>query len=339
MRPRVRFSLKACHWLCLAGMLFVLPTFARAQEWQAVAGDLIKAEKPGYGGLSGVIVEPKTGDVFIFLSDKGLYRSSDQGKTWTKPATPLKGRTETPGCMVIDPVTGKKMVIALVYGSPIGVSPDLGQTWKILNAKSSHVDWFAADWTDPDLKFILTLKHESGGTLLVSRDGGQAFDTVGKDFGPAWIFDDKTAVVAEAKGKAKPNPRILRTTDAGKTFTRLADYDARALPQWHRGTLYWLVEGALISSTDKGETWKKLSDVKNGRSGPVFGKTPQHLFVLTSSGILESTDAGGTWSKPIAPAKDMKQINFMSWLAYDPVHDVLYTARMGAELFKLQRKK
>ena len=35
------------------------------------------------------------------------------------------------------------------------------------------MDWCAADW--PDLKFLLTLKHESGGLLLRSRDGGTVF--------------------------------------------------------------------------------------------------------------------------------------------------------------------
>ena len=326
--------------MMFAGLLLALPSMVHAQaEWQAMAGDLIKSEKPGYGGLSGVIVDPKSGDVFIFLSDKGLYRSTDRGKTWTKPGTMIKGRTETPGCMVIDPVGGKRMILALVYGSPIAVSPDLGQTWKILDQKSNHVDWFAADWSDPDLKFLLTLKHESGGTLLASHDGGEAFDTIGKDFGPAWIFDAKTAVVAEMKSKNKPNPKILRTTDAGKTFEPVGDYDARVLPHWHQGALYWLVDGALISSTDKGQTWKKISDVKNGRCGPVFGKTQQHLFVLTTAGILESTDGGATWGKALPLAKEMKQINFMTWLEYDAIHDVLYTARMGAELFKLERKK
>ena len=60
-------------------------------DWQGTAADLIKSEKPGFGGLSGVTVDRKTGDVYIFLSDKGLYRSTDQGKTWIKPANGAKG--------------------------------------------------------------------------------------------------------------------------------------------------------------------------------------------------------------------------------------------------------
>src|SRR5262249_45007160 len=155
---------------------------------------------------------------------------------------------------------------------------------------STHVDWCAVDWTDPDMKFILALKHEASDLLLVSRDGGQTFEEVGKGYGPAWIFDGKTAVVMEAKSKTKPQPRLLRTTDGAKTFEAVADYHSKALPRFHQGTLYWLADGALISTSDAGKTWKKLGDVKDGRFGPVFGKTPQHMFILSQQGIQESTD-------------------------------------------------
>ena len=31
--------------------------------------------------------------------------------------------------------------MALVYGAPVGVSPDGGESWSQMDAKSSHVDW------------------------------------------------------------------------------------------------------------------------------------------------------------------------------------------------------
>ena len=56
-----------------------------------------------------------------------------------------------------------------------------------------------------------------------------------------------------------------------------------ALPRWRDGKLYWLVEGAFLLTADRGETWTKLSDVKDGRVGPVFGKDAKQLFVLTAA--------------------------------------------------------
>jgi hypothetical protein len=131
----------------------------------------------------------------------------------------------------------------------------------------------------------------------------------------------------------------VRTTDGGKTFEPVADYSARALPKFFKGTLYWLTDDALISSSDKGKTWKRISDLKNGRCGPIFGESTKHMFVLTTAGVVESRNGGATWAQPISLPKEMKGINFMTWLDYDPLHDILYTTRMMADLYKLDRKK
>jgi hypothetical protein len=325
----------------LALLSVVFPAAVQAADWQPVTKELILAEKPGFGKLCGVAVDPLTGDVIVNLSDKGFYRSTDLGKTWRRLGTQtIKGRTETPGCLMLDP-TGKTktIVVGLVYGEPILTSTDKGETWKTMDKKSGHVDWFAIDWTDPERKFVLTLKHESGGLLLASRDGGKTFDEIGKGHGPAWVFDDRTAVVAEEKTKARPKPNLLRTTDGGKTFQPCGEYSTKALPKWHEGTLYWVVEGAILTTTDKGASWKKLCDFKDGRYGPVFGKTAKHLFVLTGAGVVESSDGGATWSKPMDPPIEFKGVSPLSWIAYDPVHDVVYLMKMGSELYRMQRGK
>ena len=322
-------------------LLALFAPLAPAGEWQEVTAELIKAEKPGYGKLCGVVVDHRNGDVWINLSDKGVYRSADAGKNWKRTSPmDIKGRTEWPGCLMLDP-HGKtmRMVMALVYGQPIGVSPAAGKTWTFMDKKSSHVDWCAVDWSDPGMKLIFALKHESGDLLLVSRDGGKSFDEVGKGYGPAWVFNGKTAVVAEAKGKGKPAPHLLRTTDAGKSFEPCGNYSTRALPRWRDGVLYWLVDGALITTRDQGKMWKKVGEVKDGRFGPVFGKDGKHLFVLTGAGIVESTDGGASWAKPLALPKGFGGVSALTWLEYDPTRDTLYVMKMGSDLFKLQRDK
>ncbi len=228
--PRSRFS----AWPAVA-LALLLPEAVMAQQWQPTTAELLRKEKPGFGGLCGVTVQRKTGDVYINLSDRGVFRSTDQGKTWQRVgAQKIQGRTEWPGCMMFDPVgPGKTLLVALVYGSPVAVSPDAGATWRFMDNKSSHVDWCAVDWSSPEMKFVLALKHESGGLLLVSRDGGKSFGEVGKGYGPAWVFDDKTAVVAESPAKDRPKPGLLRTTDAGKSFVRSGDYRAAPLARRH----------------------------------------------------------------------------------------------------------
>ena len=103
--------------------------------------------------------------------------------------------------------------------------------------------------------------------------------------------------------------------------------------------LYWLVDGALITTRDQGKTWKKVGAVKDGRFGPVFGKDGKHLFVLTGAGIVESTDGGASWTKPLGLPKGFGGVSALTWLEYDPTRDALYVMKMGSDLFKLQRGK
>ena len=326
--------------VCFALLFLVMPA-VRAADWDAIPVGEITKDKPGYGGLSGVVVDHATGDVTVCVSDLGLFRSKDQGKTWQRlENAPPKGRTEQAGCLMIDPTgKGKGFVAARVYGGPIAVN-DLGDDkWRSLSDKSMHIDWCAVDWTDPDMQFVLALKHESGGVLIVSHDGGKTFDEIGKGYGPAWIFDKNTAVVAEAKSKDKPKPGLLRTTDGGKTFQPCADHAATALPKQRDDAVYWLADGALIRTADAGKTWDKVGDVKDGRYGPIFGKDAKQMFVLTGAGVVESTDGGATWSKPVAPPKEFKDVSALSWIDYDPANDVLYMMKMGSDLYRMERGK
>lgn len=330
---------KTILWACTA--LLFLTSAVQAGDWQSTTIDQIAKDKPGYGGLSGLLVDHAAGDVYVCVSDLGLFRSKDQAKTWERlERTPPKGRTEWPGCLQLDPTgKSKRLVLARVYGAPVAVGALDGGDWKSLDNKSSHIDWCAVDWTDPDLKFILALKHESGGTLIASADGGKTFDEIGKGYGPAWVFDHMTAVVAEAKTKDKPKPGLVRTTDGGKTFSPCGETSATALPKWHGDSLYWLVDGALIRTTDAGKTWDKVSALKDGRYGPVFGKDAKQMFVLTGAGVVESMDGGATWSKPIAAPADLKGVSSLTWIDYDPMNDVLYIMKMGSDLYRLERGK
>lgn len=319
-------------------VLLLLGSATFAADWRPIATELIEKEKPGYGGLSGVLVDHATGTRYIDLSDRGIYRS-DPGKPWERVGKEaIKGRTETPGCFQIDPTgKSKRMLLPVVYGSPILVGSPAGD-WRILDKASVHVDWCAADWTDPDIKFLLTLKHESGGLLLASQDAGKTFREVGKGFGPAWVFDKETAVVAKMKSKDNPKGGLVRTNDGGKTFVPAGDFTPVSLPRWHAEALWWLADGALHRTDDTGQTWKKLSAIKDARYGPVGGKDAKHLFVLTAAGVIESTNGGETWSSPITVPKELKGVSALTWLDYDPVGDILYIMKMTSDLYAMDRK-
>jgi photosystem II stability/assembly factor-like uncharacterized protein len=318
---------------------------ARAEDWKAVATELIAREKPGYGVLTGVVVHPKTGDVYAFLSEKGLYRSTDQGETWQAHGAPLKGRTEWPGSLILvpgteataaRPATPDQFLVATVYDGPIVTSADAGKTWTRMQDQAKHVDWCA---TAPEVahpKLVFALKHESGDVLLCSNDGGKAFHELGKDFGPACVFDDQTAVVTRGRNGKRT---AVRTTDGGKTFEPCGAWGTKAMPVWHDGKVYWLTDGAIRTSADQGKTWTEVCQVKDGRFGPVFGANDKHMLVIAAAGIIETKDAGKSWSPPIALAKKLDPRTPLTWLAFDSKTDTLYVAQMGQDLYRLKRGK
>jgi RNA polymerase sigma factor (sigma-70 family) len=311
----------------------------RDPGWQPMVAELAKD-----GGLCGIVVDHNTGCVWINVIDKGVYCSPAGAKDFQRvKGYHLSGTNETPGGWLLDPTgKSKRAVTALVHGCQCSVSPDHLATWVCMSEQAKHVNWCAVDWTDPDLKFVLALKHDAGGLLLGSRDGGKTFREVGKGYATGWVFDGQTAVVAQAKTKDRPRPTLMRTTDGGKTFkpcglhTPVGTGSGQALPKWHDGVLYWLVEGGLIATTDKGKTWKLLSDL-DGQYGPVFGKDAKHLFVLTKAGILESTDGGVSWTRPISPPRALNGISPLTWIEYDPPRDLLYLMKRGSDLYKLAR--
>lgn len=318
--------------------LMLLAAPAHGQDWKPITEELLKREKPGYGGLCGVALDRADGRVYVNVSDRGVFRTADGGVTWERFGAALKGRTETPGCLLFDPTgNSKRLLMATVYGGPIAATTSDSGAWRIFDKASAHVDWCVADWADPELKFLLAFKHESGGQLLRSRDGGKSFDELGKGHGPAWVFDAKTAVVALPKSKDRPKGAIVRTTDGGGSFQPVSEFAPQWLPRWHAGALYWLADGQLIKTTDKGETWKKVGDLKDGRLGPVSGKNEKHLFVLTGKGIVESVDGGATWTAPHAIPKELKGVSPLTWLDYDPKADSLYVMKMTSELYVWNR--
>jgi RNA polymerase sigma factor (sigma-70 family) len=319
----------------------VVKPLAQAPWWQPLATSLVKDS-----GLCGIVVDHNTGCVWINVNGKGVYCSGAGARNFQRvQGYHLKGRNETPGCWLLDP-TGKsrRAVTALVNGCQCSVSPDHLATWKCMAETVKEVDWCAVDWTDPDMKFVLARKHGAAGLLLASNDGGQTFHEVGKGYATGWVFDGQTAVVAQARSKDRPSPNLMRTTDGGKTFRPCGAYcpagtgSGQALPRWRDGVLYWLVEGGLIATADRGVTWKKLSSI-DGQYGPVFGKDARHLFVLTRAGIVESTDGGTTWSRPIAPPAGLKGISALTWIDYDPGNDLLYILKMGSDLYRLARRR
>jgi photosystem II stability/assembly factor-like uncharacterized protein len=304
-----------------------------------VTDQLVKdGKKIGYPGLTaGVTVDPATGDVYMVVCDNGLWKSTDHGKTFARiDGGKIGGRTETGYALSWDPA-GKRLACFMIYGA-CASTDDAGKTWNPW--KANHMDYGMVDWHDTG-KTMLAVRHEAGGVLCMTTDGGQTWnnlskvaDTKGnKHYTALGMFDAKALMGSRGEG-------LFRSTDAGQSWKPVALQESVKLVApimtLHQSVGYWCTEKGIIASKDKGETWTPWSDVK-AAFGPHFGKDDSHIVVVTKDGFQESTDAGKTW-KLAAPLPKGFNVGLVGPnYAWDVKANIFYASSMGKATYKFER--
>lgn len=284
--------------------------------------------KPGYAGpTAGVAVDPASGDLYMVVNDLGLFKSTDRGATFARcDSGAIGGRCETAFAIDADPA-GRRLAVFVVYGSS-AVTLDAGKTWT--KSKASHVDIVAVDWTDG--KSMLALRHEAGGMLTLSTDGGAAWTDLAKGFSRLGLFDPKTLVATKEK-----EPGIFRSTDSGATWAKVSDLVPSGLAMRVRGGVgYWTSDSGLLVSKDKGATWAVQGSPIKAFQGPYFGKAAGHLVVVNDEGFQETTDGGRTW-KVAAPLPPGIKADRMTLCAWDEKAGIFYVSRMTKPTLKYVR--
>jgi photosystem II stability/assembly factor-like uncharacterized protein len=337
-----RSALKFIAWLRVRdprsvialAALFAFGAFGRGAEWVNISDSVTSRVKPGYAGpTAGVVVDPSSGDVFMVVNDQGLWKSGDHGATFSRcDATNIGGRCETGYALQMDP-DGRRMFCFMIYGSS-AMTLDGGKSW--MKSKLSHFDFGGVDWDDT-AKRVLGLRHESGGMLATSDDGGATWKNLEKGFSGCGVFDRKTFVATKAKEKG-----IFRSTDAGATWTKVAEQTpVAATPVVFRGTGYWCAGPEILVSKDKGATWTAVQRDRDKtydfHYGPFFGKDEKHFVVVSKGGFVETKDGGQTWkvAAPLPPGFTVNRVgpNY----AWDPKNDIFYASTMTKPTFKYQR--
>lgn len=308
--------------MCLARAVF-------AGEWVNISESVTSQVKPGYGGpTAGVVVDRSNSEVFLVVNDQGLWRSADHGANFARcDAKAIGGRCETGWALQADPA-GKRLACFMIYGDS-ALTTDGGNTWT--KFKTSHLDFGAVDWADTG-KRLLAIRHESGGMLTSSDDGGATWKDLGKGFSGCGVFDHATFVATKEKEHG-----IFRSTDAGMTWAQIfAETATAAVPVVFEAAGYWPTGKGMLISRDKGATWTPLGTAVDASYGPFFD-TAQHFVVAGKSGFSETKDAGQTWQAvaPLPEGFGVKRVGpHYSW---DPRADIFYASSMTKPAFKWER--
>ena len=290
----------------------------------AVAQLAKEGKKPGeYGPTAGVAVDRTTGDVYMLVNGQGLWKSTDRGGHFTRvDGGKITGRCETGFAIDADP-QGKRLACFPVYGSA-AITTDAGKTW--LPSSTGHVDCIAVGWPETCMAAI---RHESGGTLILTADGGKTWKTLGKGFLGVGVFDARTLVACKDAG-------ILRSTDGGATWTTVSALkpSGKAVRSFGR-TAYWVSDKGLLVSRDRGASWALSGEAVSCTLGPYFGGDENQLLVGGKQGLFVSADGGKSWKRaaPLPPGLDG---GIMCSFAWDPLHGVFYASRMGNPTYRRQ---
>jgi photosystem II stability/assembly factor-like uncharacterized protein len=341
----VAWSLAGVVVLLVASVGSADETEAPQRRWETISDEVLEQlEQQGIetawpGGTAGVGVDPKTGDVYMIVAGQGVWKSSDQGKSFARcDGGKVSGRCETSYALCFDPA-GQRLACFMLDGK-CAWTGDSGKTWHALADVGRNWDFAAVDWSTPEVRNIFAGLHESGGKVMFSGNGGQAWTELLRDAefdksGGLGIFDGQTLVYTQ-KGKG-----IQRSTDAGQTWKKVADFQptgrvARVLGQ----RALWLSPEGILASDDRGATWSVASEPVEGSIGPMVDPSDEKRMVVAGAkGIFQTADGGQTWklvTASLPPEFTFPKPGWYANIAWDPRHNVFYASQMGKPTYRLK---
>lgn len=279
-------------------------------DWEQV--DLVGAATKLYTPIGGTVLARTTA---------GLFRSGDDGETWTADALPVGA-----GLVAVDPTTPS--ILYAATATAVQKSTNGGASWAAVLTTGAPTLALAVSPADHDLVYAASGQGSGAFTLRRSADGGATWTTVmGPLLGDLCIW----AVLILAPHPTDPT-RVLRTSNCyagrnvpgGDGLHRSADRGATWTEIFHPVGLYpsRLVGGGgtaparlyvgahlaaspgggkLFRSDDDGATWNAVLTIASGPSvgGLAYDPSaPDRVWAGLTSGVVQaSADGGATWTQ------------------------------------------
>jgi len=278
--------------------LTVSPLTAQTLDSAFIAG--MKARSIGPAGMSGrvaavesVVSDPET--IYVGAATGGVWKSTNGGTTWTpvfddQPTSSIGAiavHPQNPNVVWVGTGEGNVRNSAGV-GRGIFRSLDGGKTWKSLGLeKTERIHRIILHPTNPDVVLVAAMGTTWGETaergVFKTTDGGKTWRKV-------LFVNERTGAAELAVNPANPNHLIAGMWE-------------------HRRYPWFFTSGGtgsgIYTSTDGGETWKKLSakdglpEGELGRSSIAFApSSPNVVYALVEakeSALLRSDNGGASW--------------------------------------------
>ena len=334
--------------LIVCSLMLVTPSVQAADRWTDISTSLLErltnsgVKLPWPGGCSGVVANRLNGDLTIKVVGYGLWRSSDQGKTWRRiDGDQISGRDETGWATSVDQNSPSRMTSFSLDGLA-GWTVD-GLNWKSFTSLGRNWDFGSVDWGKPVPKTIIAAKHETNppGEVYVATDGGITWKKLAiylgddREHGSMVGALDATTLIY-SKGES-----IYRSTDTGETWAKVSTANPQTrIPMFFHGCHYLGTTTGLLVSKDIGSDWQPLGKPVNIWQGPFFGHDEKEMVVIGNDGAFMTKTAGETWTH-VADLKPKEgnfgfSANWFGCYAWDPVNNILYASAMGNPVYKLE---
>jgi photosystem II stability/assembly factor-like uncharacterized protein len=287
---------------------------------QTLAGIELRSVGPALatGRVQDVEIDPKNPSVwYVATAFGGLWKTTNRGITFA-PIFDDQG-SFTLCCVVVDPKDSNVVWVgsgenasqrSAHFGDGVYKSTDAGKTWKNVGLKTSeHIGKILIDPRTSNTVYVASQGPlwSAGGErgLYKTTDGGvtwKAVLTISPDTGISdAVFDTKNPDVIYASSYQRrravgqmigggPEGGIFKTTNAGKTWTKLSN----GLPRDDVGRI-----GLGVDPRNPRRVYALIS-AKGPRGRGGFGATPVETSsgpVVDEAGFYRSDDAGATWAR------------------------------------------
>jgi photosystem II stability/assembly factor-like uncharacterized protein len=297
--------------------------------WQKASTDARIWGRGWYFGK--VAVDPKNADL-VYVSNTGVYRSRDGGRTFGEPFKGSPGGDDYHQ-LWIDPDDGNRMILGGDQGAVISVD-GLAEhpTWSSwLNQPIAELYHVAPDFNFP--YWVTGAQQDSGAVRVRSRGkfanitmrdweplcaGGESSYTAPDPLRPQYVFGGTVGWCNVETGERKNvTPEVNLPAPARHTWTNplvFSQADPHAL---------YFGDQFLFKTTDGGEHWSRISDdltrpnpmdppnldattaadfdTQRGKGGVIYSIAPSPLrapllWIGTDDGLIKTTaDDGKTW--------------------------------------------
>ena len=278
--------------------------------------------------IGALIVDPRNADVVLVAAlghafgpnqERGIFRTTDGGKTWTKV---LSKDENTGGIDVIFDPHNPNIVFASLWqarrqpwffssggaGSGLYRSEDNGVTWKHLEGNGlpdGILGKIGIAVSGADSNRVYAIIEAKEGGLYRSDDAGQHWSRINEDGRfrqRAWYFSKVYADPKSADTVYLLNTGAFRSVDGGKTFNLLparhGDHHGLWIDPQNPNRIGNVSDGGASISTDGGKTWTTLNNQPTAQfyHVAVDNAFPYHIYGAqqdnSNIGIASRSDSG-----------------------------------------------